>query len=49
MSSCQSDGCDPRSACALKDIIDRLDDLNKQDLRILADLIDRILCCRSPS
>lgn len=39
--------CDSRSACALKDIIDNLDDLNNQDLRTLDNLIDRLLCCRS--
>lgn len=38
--------CNPRSACALKDIIELLDDLNTQDLRTLDELIDRLLCCR---
>lgn len=40
-------GCDSRSACALKDIIDDLDDLNTKDLCTLKCLIERLLCCRS--
>ena len=39
--------CNDRSACALKEILDDLDRLNNRDLRTLAELIDRILCCRS--
>ncbi len=41
-----NDKCDARSACALKEILDDLDRLNNRDLRTLAELIDRILCCR---
>ena len=37
--------CNSNSACTLKDIIDDLDDLNRQDLCILRNLINRILCC----
>ncbi len=35
------------SACALKEILDDLDNLNTQDLCILKNIIERILCCRS--
>ncbi len=45
--SCRNNGNDPRSACALKCIIDKLDDLNDDDLSILAELLDRIIECRS--
>lgn len=56
MSRCEGEGsgsendrgcCNSKSACALKDIIDDLDNLNNRDLRTLDDLIDRILCCHS--
>ena len=47
MSCCSNDsGCDSRSACVLKCIIGELDNLNNTDLRTLADLVDRLLCCR---
>ncbi|CAB1245292.1 conserved protein of unknown function [Ruminococcaceae bacterium BL-6] len=38
--------CNSRSANALKDIIALLDDLNDRDLKILENLIDRLLCAR---
>lgn len=38
--------CDSESARALKRILDLLDDLNNQDLRLLDDVIDRLLCIR---
>lgn len=38
---------DSRSACTLKDIIRDLDNLNDRDLRLLDDLLDRIIRCRS--
>lgn len=41
--------CDPCSACALKCIIDKLDDLNDHDLCVLDELIDRLLCCHRKS
>lgn len=47
MSCCCDNGRNSRSACALKDIIDRLDDLDDDDLRILDELLDRIISCRS--
>lgn len=49
VSGAENDRCDcgSRSACALKDIIDDLDNLNNRDLRILDEVIDRILCCHS--
>lgn len=48
--ACCSNNCncaDSTSACALKSIIDSLDDLNMQDLCTLKTLIGRILDCRS--
>jgi hypothetical protein len=42
----KKEDCDSESARALKKIISLLDDLNKQDLRILEDLIERLLCSR---
>jgi hypothetical protein len=48
--ACCSNNCncsDPSSACALKSIVDSLDDLNTQDLCTLKTLISRILDCRS--
>nr|WP_319489078.1 hypothetical protein [uncultured Caproiciproducens sp.] len=38
--------CDSSSAKALKRILSLLDDLNNQDLRILDDIIERLLCSR---
>lgn len=48
--SCCSNSCSGNSsasACALKDVLDSLDDLNTQDLCILRDVVERILNCRS--
>lgn len=42
-----SRSCNSTSACALRNIINMLDDLNTRDLRTLDQLIDRLLCCRS--
>jgi len=39
-------GCDVGSAKALKKIISLLDELNNQDLRLLDEILDRILCER---
>lgn len=39
-------GCDCESARALKKIISLLDELNNQDLCLLDEIIDRILCER---
>jgi hypothetical protein len=41
-----SNDCDCESAKALKKILSLLDDLNNSDLRLLDDVIDRILCTR---
>nr|WP_319487460.1 hypothetical protein [uncultured Caproiciproducens sp.] len=41
-----SNDCDCESAKALKKILSLLDDLNNRDLRLLDDVIDRILCTR---
>lgn len=38
--------CDSSCAKALKRILSLLDDLNNQDLRLLDDIIDRLLCSR---
>lgn len=38
--------CDCSSAKALKKILSLLDDLNNQDLRLLDEILDRILCER---
>ncbi|WP_444642268.1 hypothetical protein ACRQU7_17545 [Caproiciproducens sp. R1] len=38
--------CDSESARALKCILSLLDDLNNSDLRILADVIERLVCSR---
>jgi len=38
--------CDSDSAKALKRILELLDDLNKRDLRLLDEIIDRLLCSR---
>ena len=43
----RNDRDDHRSACALKRIIDLLDDLNDEDLRILDAILDRIIKCHS--
>lgn len=43
---CEKDSCDSRSARALKKILSLLDDLNNHDLRILDDIIERLLCSR---
>ncbi len=40
------DDCDRESAKALKCILSQIDDLNNRDLRILDDVIDRLLCIR---
>lgn len=40
-------GCDAESARALKRILSMIDDLNDCDLRLLDDVIDRLLCIRS--
>lgn len=37
-------GCDKDSAKTLKRILELLDDLNDKDLRLLDDIIDRLLC-----
>ena len=42
----KKDDCDSESARALKKILCLLDDLNNRDLRILDDIIDRLLCSR---
>lgn len=42
----KKDDCDSESARALKKIIGLLDCLNNRDLRILDDIIDRLLCSR---
>jgi len=39
-------GCDSESAKALKRILSLLDDLNNEDLRLLDEIIDRLLCIR---
>lgn len=38
--------CDSDSARALRKILSVIDDLNKEDLHILEDLIERLLCSR---
>ena len=40
------DDCDSKSERALKRILSLLDDLNNKDLRILEDIIERLLCSR---
>jgi hypothetical protein len=40
------ESCDPQSAKALKRILSLLDDLNNKDLRILEEIIERLLCSR---
>lgn len=40
------DDCDSESARALKKILSLVDELNNQDLRILDDIIHRLLCIR---
>lgn len=42
----QEHGCDSRSARALKKIISLLDELNNQDLRLLDEILHRIVCER---
>ena len=39
-------GCDSESARALKKILSLIDELNNEDLRILQDVIERLLCSR---
>jgi hypothetical protein len=39
--------CNSQSAKALRCIIDLVDDLNRNDLCLLSELIDRILCTKS--
>jgi hypothetical protein len=46
MSCCSNKTDNSSSACALKDILDNLDNLNTQDLCTLKCVIERILCCR---
>lgn len=44
---CEHDkGCDRESARALKKILSLIDELNNKDLRLLDEIIDRILCER---
>lgn len=43
---CEKDDCDSESAKALKKILSLIDDLNNEDLHILKELIDRLLCSR---
>ncbi|MDU7337264.1 MAG: hypothetical protein E7L17_04035 [Clostridium sp.] len=38
--------CDRESSKALKTILSQLDDLNNSDLRLLNDIIERLLCTR---
>lgn len=45
-SGCSNNCAGDSSACALKNILDCLDDLNNQDLCILKEVIARILSCR---
>jgi hypothetical protein len=49
--ACCSNKCncndDSASACALKNILDSLDDLNAQDLCTLRNVINRIIICNS--
>jgi hypothetical protein len=40
-------GCDAESARALKKILSMIDELNDRDLRILDDVIDRLMCIRT--
>ncbi|MGX8710349.1 hypothetical protein [Clostridium sp. KNHs216] len=44
-----SNSCDSESARALKRILSLLDDLNNSDLRILDDVIERLVCSRKRS
>lgn len=37
-------GCGKKSAQALRSILSQIDDLNSQDLGILGDVVDRLLC-----
>lgn len=39
--------CGSRSAKALKNILSQIDELNNRDLKILDDVIERLLCSRS--
>lgn len=39
-------GCDSESARALKRILSQLDELNDRDLRILDDIVERVICSR---
>ena len=38
--------CDRESSKALRNILSQLDDLNNSDLRLLDDIIERLLCER---
>lgn len=40
-------GCGSRSAKALKNILSQIDELNNRDLKILGDVVERLLCSRS--
>ena len=44
--NCYHDDCDKESARALRKILDLLDDLNNDDLRLLDEIINRLLCSR---
>ncbi|TGJ78023.1 hypothetical protein [Caproiciproducens galactitolivorans] len=44
--NCESKGCGVESARALKRILGLLDNLNNDDLRLLEDIIERLLCSR---
>ena len=43
----RGNNCDSGSARALRQIVDLLDDLNRNDLNLLDNLIDRLLCMKS--
>lgn len=42
----RSRGCDRESSKALKEILSLLDDLNNSDLRLLEEILDRLICER---
>lgn len=45
-SSNNGSSCDRESSKALRNILSQLDDLNNSDLRLLDDIIERLLCER---
>lgn len=47
--NCDCDSCDSESARALKRILALLDDLNNKDLRLLDDIVERLVCSRKKS